>query len=364
MKVVYVYADSPMEWNCSEWNCIIPTNAINRTGKHTATAIYINDFVKNTEEVQKVCGEADVIVVERNFFGDTLTLMQFWKVRGKTVLAIFDDAYDIMHPKNISYRFWTFGELHLKNDKGEEKLAIMNPPPLEQFKWGLRITKGIQVPSVNLANDWSKYGKTYYVHNFLDIEKYQGNIEPFYPHDGIVIGWCGSLSHFSSFSDSGIILALKKVAKRYPQVKVLISGDKRVYDLIDLPETIKAFQPFVPKDRWTSLLKTLDIGLAPLSGEYDKRRSWIKTLEYMALKIPWVATDYPTYNELGNFGLLTKNGSKYWEVALSEMVENYSIYKEKANTTAYDFALSQTSDENIEKVTLALYEKLLNEPYP
>jgi len=365
VKVLYVYADTPQEWNCSEWNCIIPAKAINKTGKHTANTIHINDFVKNTEESQKLCADADIIMVERNYFGDTLTIMQFWKVRDKAVGAIFDDAYDIMHPQNVSYNFWTHGEIKAKDPEGKEVLVYMKPKPIVQFKWGLQMVKGIQVPSVNLAKDWSKYNKTYYVHNFLDIDKYL-NVEPLFPHpkDEIVIGWCGSMSHYASFNDSGVLQGLRRVARKYPQVKVLISGDRRLFELLDIRNDRKMFSPFVPKEQWCPLLKTLDIGLAPLAGEYDKRRSWIKALEYMALKVPWIATNYPTYDELHDYGLMTENGYKNWTDALEEMIENYPKYKEIAETTGYEFALQQSSDNNIEKVTLALYEELIEKPYP
>jgi len=363
MRVLYVYADSESEWNCSEWNCIIPTNAINKTKDHTAKAIYINDWVANGEEVQKDCMEADIIIVERNYFGDTPTLVQYWKMRNKTVIGIFDDAYDIMHPQNISYKFWTHGELTIKDQDGKDKVVKMMPHPLDSFKWTLRMFKGVQVPSINLQKDWSKYNpNVHYVHNYLDIDKYM-NAEPLYPHPGeIVIGWCGSMSHYSSFTDSGVLDALRKITKRHSNVKILISGDKRIYDLLETKN--KIFQPFVPKEQWTGLLKTLDIGLAPLSGEYDKRRSWIKALEYMALKVPWVASNYPTYNELHDYGVMVENNYSSWEKALNDMIENYDKYKERADTTAYDFALSQSSDANIEKVTLALYDKLINSPYP
>lgn len=356
-----MYADNPKEWNCSEWNCIIPAKNINKTGTHSANVIHINEFNRNTELSQKLCSEADIIIVERNFFGDTLTMLQFWKVRGKTILAIFDDAYDIMHPQNVSYPFWSAGEIKIQKEDGSIATMKMNPLPLTQFKWGLRIVKGVQVPSEYLAKDWSEYNQTFFVHNFLDAEKYM-NVRPLLPHEGLTIGWCGSLSHHSSFTDSGVLMALPKILKKYPHVRVLIGGDKRVFDLLETPN--KIFQNFVPKEQWTSLLKSLDIGLAPLAGEYDKRRSWIKGLEYMALKIPWIGTDYPTYSELREYGLMTDNGSRNWQDAISEMIENYEKYKELADTAAYDFAMEQSSEKNIEKVTLALYQRMIDEPYP
>lgn len=265
-----------------------------------------------------------------------------------------------MHPKNVSYNFWNHGEVKVVNDKKEEQLVYMKPIPLQQFKWGLRLFKGIQVPSFHLADDWKDYNRTYHVRNYLDIDKYM-NVSPLHPHDGLVIGWCGSMSHYDSFASSGILTALKKIGKMYPKIKFLFGGDKRIFDLVEVDN--KVHQPYVPSEQWSSLLKTIDIGIAPLYGEYDKRRSWIKVLEYMALKIPWVASTYPTYDEFHDYGLMTENGSKYWEYALVDMIDNYGKHKEKANTTAYDFALSQSIDNNIEKVTIPLYEELIKMDY-
>jgi glycosyltransferase involved in cell wall biosynthesis len=366
MNVLYVFADTPQETNCSRWNCWIPAEAINRTEEHKASYFHISKFIQNDEEIQRICQASDIIVIERNFFGDTLTMMQYWKVRGKTIVAIFDDAYQIMHPENVSYRFWTYGEMNVQDEKGNKKIVNMNPPPLEQFKWGLRIAKATQVVSKALADDWRPYSNTFVVNNYLPIEKYM-NVEPLFPHDekNIVIGWCGSMSHVSSFTDSGIMPALRKVCKRYPNVTVMLTGDKRNYDNLEVPVSQKKYQDFVPPEQWEKLVKSLDIGLAPLSGEYDKRRSWVKVLEYMALKIPWIASDYPTYSALkeGDYGVLVKNDQWEWEKKLSHMVENYSTYKQKAEDEGYRFALKQSSDNNIRN-TLAIYQKLIDSPYP
>jgi glycosyltransferase involved in cell wall biosynthesis len=170
------------------------------------------------------------------------------------------------------------------------------------------------------------------------------------------------MSHYASFNDSGVAQGLRRAAKKYPQLKVLISGDKRVFDMLEVKN--KVFQPFVPKEQWTPLLKYLDIGLCPLAGEYDKRRSWIKALEWMALKVPFIATKYPTYDEMHDFGLMTDNGYKNWEDAISQMVEEYPKYKEISETIGFEFAKNQSSYERVKDVTLPLYKKLIEDPYP
>jgi glycosyltransferase involved in cell wall biosynthesis len=142
----------------------------------------------------------------------------------------------------------------------------------------------------------------------------------------------------------------------------MISGDKRVFDEIDLPVGKKLYQQFVPEKDFLPLMKTFDIAIAPLANEYDKRRSHIKVLEYMALKIPWVCTDYPTYSDLRDYGITTNNSPEEWEEKLCYMVDNLEERKEYANGDPYNFALSQSYDNNIGK-TLELYQFLIDKPY-
>lgn len=363
MNILYVYADNPKAKNCSRWNCTIPAENINKLGKnHVGNAITIDEWVKNQENARKLSSEADIIVVERNFFGDTLTLMQYWKVRGKTILAIFDDAYNILTTDNPAYPFWIKNEMKRKKEDGTIETLHMYPPPLEQFSWGLHIAKAIQLPSRTLVEDWSKHNRAFHVNNFLDIDKYI-NINPLlkFEENEIVIGWCGSLSHRTSFINSGILVALKRIGEKYPNVKILIGGDKGIFDMLDVKN--KVFQRYVADEEWTSLLKSIHIGLAPLSGEYDHRRSWIKGLEYMALKIPWIGTNYRNYDEIKNYGILTDNGYNNWEKSLEMVISDYKYYKENAEKEAYEFALEQSSEKGLKRVTIPLYEKLLNEPY-
>jgi len=72
MNVVYVYADTKEEWNCSEWRCSIPVRAIRRTKRHDAALISILDFVNPKGRTEALLEAADVIVVQRNLFGPVL----------------------------------------------------------------------------------------------------------------------------------------------------------------------------------------------------------------------------------------------------------------------------------------------------
>jgi len=359
LNIVFVYADNKVELNTSVWRCFIPAEAIDKLEGHSAKAIYTKEFVENSEETQKLCLNADIIIVERNFFGDILASMMYWKVRNKIVAGNFDDAYDKMHPANATYKFWALsqGEV-IENDKKVTKQ--IEPPPLKQFKWGLNLVAGALVPSRVLVDDWKDYTEMHYCPNYPDTKRYQ-NLER-QDHTGIIIGWGGSLSHFQSFDESGVLKALIRVCKKHDNVRIMIAGDKRVYDKVKLDEGKKMYQNFVPFERWPTVVNNFDIGLAPLSGDYDRRRSWIKPLEYMLLGIPWVATDNGAYDELKDHGELIKNGYFNWEKAIDLTIEEFKIRKEKAMDVSQKFALEQDITKNTSKL-IKQYHSIIKRGY-
>ncbi len=352
MNIVYIFADKPVEWNCSEWRCAIPARAINRTKRHRAEMLSLDDFASNTPAALAACDLADIIIVQRNLFGRVLSAIQHWKARDKVMIADFDDAYQLMHPSNASYTFWGKG-LVLRAGSSPEKI---DPPPLTQFKWGLRLVHAATVPSKRLADDWQAYAPMYYLPNYIDLKLYE-NIIPA-PHDGITIGWGGSLSHYQSFTGSGIQEALQRVCRARPRVKVMICGnDRRIFDQLPVSSAQKIYHPAVPFDQWPSVLSHFDIGLAPLHGDYDERRSWIKVLEYMVMRIPWVGSEGPAYHELRDYGWLVNNTPSAWERVLLDMVDNLPNYKAEAACEPYLFGISQSVDENVNEI-LGIYQAI------
>ena len=357
MNITYVYADSPEEWNCAEWRIAIPARAIEKTGNHSAKMIYHIDFMHNTAEAQASCAQADIIVVQRNLIGRMLTMIQHWKALEKTIIADFDDAYNLMHPTVKNHKFWIEGLIAVKGPDGNEHDEKINPNPLTQFKMGLRLVNAATVPCRQLAEDWKDYTSVNIVPNYLELSKYL-SVQPPEPHPEIVIGWGGSLSHLQSFTNSGVLKALKNVCRKRPQVRVLICGDERVYEKINLPKKQKKYYPYVPIDQWPELLRWFDIGIAPLEGEYDKRRSWIKVLEYMIMKIPWIASNYPAYEDLTQFGKLVNNKAEEWEDAILDVVDNIEDYRNKAATESYQYACQQGIEENINRI-ISLYARII-----
>jgi glycosyltransferase involved in cell wall biosynthesis len=104
----------------------------------------------------------------------------------------------------------------------------------------------------------------------------------------------------------------------------------------------------------------LDLGVIPLSGEYDRRRSYIKPLEYSCLGLPWIATDMePTQND-DLFGMRVENTAEAWYKALKVAVDNLDIVKEKARDKMQMIREKYSIDNNVPEI-LKTYERIIRE---
>jgi glycosyltransferase involved in cell wall biosynthesis len=353
MKVVYFYADNGNEWNCSEWRCAIPARALNKSDKHHADVFHIGQFVDPPDNVKAACEAADVIVIERMLLYNLAPNIQHLKSLGKTLVCTFDDAYHYITPFNPAYPYWIEGR---QDRNGTE--YIFSPLPIEQFGFMLPLFDGVTVPSPVLAADFGEYAPIQVLPNYLEWYWYEAaSPPPRHPdfEDKIIIGWGASLSHIESFVNSHVLDGIMRALAKRPRAVIEIFGDQRLFDMIMLPQGRKAFQPYVPIQVWPSYLKTVDIGIAPLAGEYDRRRSWIKPLEYCALGIPWIASRSDPYDEIGKYGVIVDNTPDAWETALINMIDRLDMYRKRARVKPLQFAMRQTSDRNVERI-VEIYE--------
>ena len=354
MNVLYVYADSLIEWNCSEWRCAIPTRAINQTAAHHADMVYLSDWITGQPDAEKASASADIIVVPRAIYAETPSIIERWKAAGKTIAVDLDDAYEHMPENYIAYDFWKFGKVTTHDGK---LLATWPEAPIDQLKWGVKLCHGLITPSKQLCRDWEGFTRVYYVPNYLESTSYPPVPRP--PSSRLSIGWGGSISHFQSWTDSGIIPAVERVA-RMRKVRILIAGsDARVYNALHVEDGKKFHIPSVPFKDWHKSIAQFDIGLAPLCGEYDRRRSWIKPMEYMLMGVPWIGSDNTSYDDLKPYGRVVKNTRQDWEEALLDYIDHPEArLRHVAEAQAY--ARSQDVLANAEEI-IAVYQRIIDD---
>jgi len=326
VKVLWIEADQPQEINTSIFRARIPAFRLKEAGHECALShfnhlqniprvyrdaqLYQDNYV--THEALKW---ADVVVIERLITKEIHTTIKWLRSIGKQVWATFDDAYHLM-PVGGSHSTWRGGDKALQG-RGDI---------LGEFRQGLSLCTGVIVPSKVLVADYKQYNpNTHFIPNYL-LGKNWENPLPKNP-DNLVIGWGGSSAHNVSFSDSGIIPALAKLCAKYPKLYVHIqSRDPRILSQFDkVGVRYKAFD-WVKYEEWCRIVGGFDVGVAMLSGAYDKRRSALKVQEYAMAGVPWVATDDAPYQIGCKGGILIPNKQDAWFKTIEKLLLDATLY--------------------------------------
>ena len=345
MVITYIYANNLADQIRVQVRCRNMADAINRTGVHRANLLDMALFIQNTDQAKKICGDSDLLVVYRYLYGPILTAVQYWKARDKKVVVDFDQAFNFLTDGKPAYSFW-YGGIPLD---GVDFLdgAVISPPPIEQFKWGLALVDGATVPSARLVDDWSRFTTVHKVLDYINTHHY-----PTSDHihgDEIWIG-LGNRVDYDCFESSGLLVAMENVCRKLPHVKLVVSSIEEKFTTLHIDsEQLKIFSLQHFED-WVDVLLHLDVGLMPISGNYDLRLGSYDLLEFMISKIPWIASEERTFHKLTQYGQWVRNLSDAWEISILNTLEHLDAQKRKAAGEPFLFALNQDISANISSV--------------
>jgi hypothetical protein len=258
-----------------------------------------------------------------------------------------------MMPKTVrAYPFWHEGRMKVKDQTGNTKEIHMQTLPIEQLKWSVKLCSALTSPSTQILDDWKDFNATrIQIPNYPDTSKYlRFHHDSWTPKKQITIGWGGSITHLDSWTQTQIVGALERIFQDNPQVKLAIAGgDTRVFDLFKQYKARLLTYKWVPPTEWPMILNTFDIGLIPLAPKYDYRRSWVKSLEYTLMGIPWIGTKCPATSELEPYGTTVVNSSAAWRRAIQKAIDDYGTHKEKVDS-GFQFACEQDIKANVLKI--------------
>lgn len=362
LHIVHLYADSPGEWNCSQWRCLTPADAINAehaAGRcpHTAQLFYLPSAVDwHNPQVQKVLGRGDVLVFQRNVITpDVWQAMDYFRAIGKAVCVDIDDHYGDLPASNPAHAYWITNKNQL------------NPDPVTALTEAMRHADALTAPSKVLLADWAHVVRGYYLPNYTQrgwyealMQKPLGAPDLVFGYDAagalasqardnsagwLTLGWGGSISHVDSWLYSGVIEALDAIFAKWPNARLKFCGHEGRLDYVFErwgERVVK--QAGVKPEHWPMVVSTFDVGLAPLDtrpldppwragapvAAYDERRSWLKGVEYLCAGVPWVATDCATYTDLRRHGTLVENTAEAWFKALDHKLTHLAAEKQLA----------------------------------
>lgn len=366
MKIIFVMADSPREYNTSFWLAHLPAAVLKRHG--VEAEVWNRDQFAcaiNSPGLSKKLSETDVIIAERICFGNYRRAISYWAQRVATIYR-WDDHYAAMPEYyKMGHDFWRKNEIMTAVPQLQQGVHISpttTPTPvLAQMREVIENARAISSPSRYLLEYYGKAvhsSKRIYIPNRHDAQWAVWQQPALYQHPGeIWIGWGGSYAHLESWQYSGIIPALREITASREDVRIAIAGHAphiiaAIRDGGIPPQVIHSL-PFVKHDMWPRVVKSFDIGVAPLAGEYDKGRSWIKCLEYAQCGVPWAASDHQGVYDGCRGGYTVNNTAEGWRQALHEMVVDQGLWVPDPYATAW--AENESLDHHVDE-----YKELAN----
>lgn len=171
------------------------------------------------------------------------------------------------------------------------------------------------------------------------------------PHDRPRVGWMGGASHGL---DVGVVAGpVRRFLKRHADWQLsLVGTDYR--PTFELPKDRAVFTKWIQVNDDAEgyyRLPDFDVGLAPLTPDvFNQSKSPLKAMEYGALGIPVIASDWPPYREYvrhGETGFLVKRDHEW--LHYMSLLANDEALRQKMGAAAREQARENTIEGNWQK---------------
>ena len=239
----------------------------------------------------------EVVVIDREIYDDPSTTFEerFRRTAARFVLDL-DDAVFLRYPEKFE-RLVPLADLVICGNRLiEEWVQPRNPST-------------IVIPSC------------------VDLDKYPLRNRP-ESNDPLRIGWMGTASNIPCLDL--IAPALRTLAARHEFEFFVVTNDPRPLASLDL-SGVSVQHALWSSDTEFDLLNSMDIGVMPLSpeSEWDRNKCGMKLIQYMATRVPAVASPVGVNAEIlsaGECGFAATSQSD-WESHLARLIEDSSLRK-------------------------------------
>lgn len=329
---------------CGYYRCIWPAEALASLG-HDVTWLHPDQHQIEFKAKRDLSGailgtmpDCDVLVVQRPLHWYWKHLIPQMRARGIRVVGEIDDDFWNVHPHNDGWR-----HVHPSASPGHNSAHLRD---------ALNECHRVTVSTPALARHFLHHPGLTVVRNYLP----SAMVVPERVHTGtgseVTVGWAGDTgTHIGDLASTqgAVGQAQRQTGFRFLLIGRHANKVKRDLDLKRPPEV----HPWVPLAEYPEALSRLDIGLAPLvESDFNRSKSWLKPLEYMARGVPFVAAHSMEYIELvvGHQApySLTKNGRDDWAYYLRALVLSADLRTEWA-ARGIEIARSLTIERRTEE---------------
>jgi hypothetical protein len=345
VNIVFVYNDDVISpANSSAWRGEMFYKAIKKTGLHSVELIKSSDFLKNSTKSNVVCTTSQLIVIEGSPDLDLLTIVNYWKSRGKKVAVDITISSERFCNDSSPAPESAFSIAHMYSNYQNRDFA--NIDQADRFRWGLHLADCILVSSLQQQLHWQVTAPVKLIREYIDLDIIRDTVK--FKHDLLVIGIISNLQTIDPLLQS----VLNAIGLQYPQVKWLpiIINQKH---LNVKSESIISNLPSGLTSQWPNPTSLMDLGIfwdvQSVRGEFNQN-----ILEFMALRIPWALNDQKGYHEFTNYGLMIQS-KKNWQSSLIEMVQKI-IINASDTEKGYLYAIGHNIEDHVHEILTTFAE--------
>lgn len=264
--------------------------------------------------------DADVIVIQRPLNGLRVQAIELLQSKGVAVVVELDDDFSCIPPSNVVW-------------------ATHHPRVNRESNWrnisqAAMLADLVTVSTPALAQ---RYGPecvvlpNYIPEHYLKIDRQavRDSMRPFLSQ-AVRIGWTGTpQTHGGDLEVCGdaVMAVCQGTGAAFRAI-----GSQATLDILRIPQKSREFAAWSDlQNGYPRQLATLDIGIAPLQDTaFNRAKSWLKVLEYMALGIPSVASPLPEYARIliGRGAGVLASRPREWARWLGELVRDESLRQE------------------------------------
>jgi len=252
-----------------------------------------------------------------------------------------------------------YGTIHIMDiDDDLFDIDAMNPSRLRYFNNSdAKLSTEIMVKDVDVLTCSTPYlqsklmamrGKDVFIMpNRIDPTIYEFTLKD--KHEGIMIGYQGSSTHYTDIFKTGYIWALRRILNDYPQTTVGLIGwydelkDYLPYDRVKYLDGSRDFWGWVK--RWKRL--EFDIATAPLiHSPFNMGKSSIKYFEYGLNKLPGVYEKWTPYESVvkeNKTGFLVQTEDE-WYTRLADLIEHPEKRKQMGEAAHTDVSENHNAE--------------------
>jgi len=330
MKIAYFLRD---DGACGYYRAELPFTAMSRYTPHQTYKLKSGE---SDEHLEAGLTGAETVFIPRLSDARFIALARELKKQGKKVVTDFDDNSFAVSPLSDSYKYFGTEEVRIQDPQGKiipvwidgQNIDIKaNKEKMNLTKLGLKEADMVTTTTDILARTLSEFNDNVRVlPNCLDLNLWRKLPVVRKNKDEVRLFWAGGSSHYEDW----VLIAepLKKIINKYPNVKLVLLGEKFDGTIKDIPPDRIEYHPWVPTPAYSYKVAQLDadIGLIPLHpNSFSECKSNLKWIEMSALEVPCVASYVSPYKEWAtesNGVWVQDNDPEAWVEGLSLLIED------------------------------------------